>query len=559
MDPGERRRATARTARLGFILVANVAALILLVRALVGAGSAEAEGSAEPPQAEGASLQAEPVVAQDALARPEPTQMLAADPGFDAALTGRVEALVMQAVAEAARRSKGRVDGNNTTIAVQVFDPREGRVLVRRLASAALIPASNMKLVTSAAALVSLGHDWHFETVFHGTAPPRGGVLAGDLVVRAGADPLYDPAADGLVEHLLEPAVRQLVAAGVREVRGDLVLDEGSFQAPGPGPGWPSASQHWQAHCALSAGFSANAGCLTALVRPRGIGAAAFSEVRPRSNGLERSGSVRTVKASARLDIAVGATSAHATLRGEIPASVPSWTSRFAHPDPVLLFEASLRRALERGGVSLAGGTRRQRGVPVDQELARLRTPLSSVLGPVNAESDNGVADQLYLALGAARGGAGTRAGGRQAVSEALERLGVSDQGLVQVDGSGLSREDRVTAEQLTGLLAAVLELEAAPRSAFLDSLAVSGTSGSLVGRMSGPELRGRVRAKTGWISGAGSLSGYVETSDGELLCFSILVQYPKVAGLNKHCWKPMQDDICAQLAAWRRADGRVR
>jgi len=209
--------------------------------------------------------------------------------------------------------------------------------------------------------------------------------------------------------------------------------------------------------------------------------------------------------------------------------------------------------------VRVSGPTRRQREVPIGQELARLRTPLASVLGPINADSDNAVADQLFLALGAARAGAGTRAGGRQAVAAALEQLGVSDEGLVQVDGSGLSRDDRVTAEQLTGLLAAVLRLEAAPRSAFLDSLAVSGTSGSLEQRMTGPELRGRVRAKTGWISGAGSLSGYVETSEGELLCFSILIQYPKVAGLNKYCWKPMQDEICAELAAWRRPGGSVR
>ena len=552
MDPGERRRATARTARLGFLVVANVAAVILLVRALVGAGSAEVGTVAEPPPSE-------PVGGQVAVVRHEPAPRATPVSGTDPALTARVEELVMEAVNDAGRRSKGRVSGSNTAVAIQVVDPRDGRVLVRRLSSSSLIPASNMKLVTSAAALVSLGHDWHFETLFHGRDAPRDGVLAGDLVVRAGADPLYDPSSDGLVEHLLEPAVHQLVAAGVHEVHGDLVLDEGTFAAPGPGPGWPSSNQHWQAHCALAGGFSANGGCLTALVRPRGVGAAAFSEVRPRANGLERIGSVRTVKASARLDVAVGATAARATLRGEIPASVSSWTSRFAHPDPVQLFEASLRRALERGGVRVSGPTRRQREVPIGQELARLRTPLASVLGPINADSDNAVADQLFLALGAARAGAGTRAGGRQAVAAALEQLGVSDEGLVQVDGSGLSRDDRVTAEQLTGLLAAVLRLEAAPRSAFLDSLAVSGTSGSLEQRMTGPELRGRVRAKTGWISGAGSLSGYVETSEGELLCFSILIQYPKVAGLNKYCWKPMQDEICAELAAWRRPGGSVR
>ena len=183
----------------------------------------------------------------------------------------------------------------------------------------------------------------------------------------------------------------------------------------------------------------------------------------------------------------------------------------------------------------------------------------ASVLSPINTDSNNAVADQLFFALGDARAGAGTRAGGARAVTQALAELGVSHAGLVQVDGSGLSRDDRVTAEQLTRLLAAVLELDPRQRQAFLDSLAVSGESGSLEKRMTEEAMRGRVLAKTGWISGTGALSGYVRNGAGRLLCFSILVDYPKVSGMNKYCWKPMQDRICEALAAWRPSAGGVR
>jgi D-alanyl-D-alanine carboxypeptidase/D-alanyl-D-alanine-endopeptidase (penicillin-binding protein 4) len=361
------------------------------------------------------------------------------------------------------------------------------------------------------------------------------------------------------VEQLLAPVVRELRAAGLREVVGELVLDEGSFLEPGPGPAWPAASQHWQEHCALAAGFTANAGCLTAVVEPRAVGATAWSELRPRAHGLQRSGSVKTVAAGARLDIAVGATATTAILRGEIPAGVGTWTSRFAHPDPIQLFEASLRVALEQGGIRLAGATRRQRGLPLGRPLAVLRSALVDLLAPINTDSNNAVADQLFFALGNARGGSGTRAGGGRAVAESLERLGVSGIGLVQVDGSGLSRDDRVAAKQLTSLLAAVLDLEPATREAFIASLPVSGTSGSLEHRMGGERTRGRVLAKTGWIEGTGALSGYVRTEAGETLCFSILVDYPKVSGLNRSCWKPMQDRICEELVGWRRAAGAVR
>ena len=92
------------------------------------------------------------------------------------------------------------------------------------------------------------------------------GVLQGDLVVHAGGDPLYDRDAKGDVSKLLAPVVAGLRASGVTRIDGAIVLDEGAFQDPGPGPAWPSEKQRWQEFCALAGGFNANAGCLTAFV-----------------------------------------------------------------------------------------------------------------------------------------------------------------------------------------------------------------------------------------------------------------------------------------------------
>jgi D-alanyl-D-alanine carboxypeptidase/D-alanyl-D-alanine-endopeptidase (penicillin-binding protein 4) len=131
-------------------------------------------------------------------------------------------------------------------------------------------------------------------------------------------------------------------------------------------------------------------------------------------------------------------------------------------------------------------------------------------------------------------------------VREALEELGVDPAGLVQVDGSGLSRENRARAEQLVALLEAVLRGDPASADAFLSSLAVAGETGTLEDRMGG--IAGRVRAKTGWIAGASALSGFASTDGGETIAFSILVEYPMVGGLNTSCWKPMQDGICKVL-----------
>ena len=556
MDSGERRRQTARTARLGFLVIANVAAALLLIRSLTG-GSGEVGGA--PPEESAMEAPSELLVIEE-VAEPRRAltlPRLVVTP--DAELARRLERHIAAAVEDARRRSQGKVSAANSVIAVHVFDPVGGGALVSRQAGLGLKPASNMKLVTSAAALVTLGPDWNFETRFHSTAPIQGGVLRGDLVVRAGGDPLFDIDADGAVAHLFDPVVSALRSRGIRAVEGALVLDQGSYQEPGPGPGWPGASQHWQEHCALSGGFSANAGCLTAVVESTTAGESARSEVRPLHNGLQRVGTVRTMGARSRLNINVGASGGQATLRGEMPSSVPLWTSRFSHPDPIELFGTTLEAALADGGIELRGGRRRERDLPQGETLATLRTPLETVLTPINRDSNNAVADQLFLALGDALGQGGTRAGGARAVGQALEILGVSAKGLVQVDGSGLSRDDRITAEQLSSLLAGVLQLDPSLRDPFIHSLAVAGRSGSLQSRMKAEPTVGRVFAKTGWIEGSGSLSGYVETLAGEVLCFSILVDYPKVSGLNRYCWKPMQDEICAELVSWERSGGRVR
>lgn len=556
MDPGQRRQQTAHATRLALLAAAIVVAAGFLLGHLDGgAGPRVAEASSSQGGAEGGDPAEAPTAALEvplAPMEPEPARKepsAAAAGPTDPELTRRIEAKVLEAVREAERRSRGKVTGANSVVAVRVVEPGTGRELVARLADQSLRPASNMKLVTSAAALVELGPGGEFETRFDTSADLSGGVLRGDLVVHAGGDPLFDPGADGAVGHLLRPVVEELRRAGVREVAGDLVLDEGTYLRPGPAPGWPPSSQYWQEHCALAAGLTANGSCLTAFVEAGAPGADAFSEVRPRPSGLERVGKVTTASSRSRLDIAVGATARRATLRGTIPASVRTWSSRFAHPDPVGLFGETLVAALADGGIRVAGSVRRERGRPRGRLLALLRTPIREVLAPINADSNNAVADQLFLMLGERVVGEGSRAGGRRAVESALKRLGVSTDGLEQVDGSGLSRDDRVTARQLTALLDGVLDLDAGIREAFVDSLAVAGESGSLERRMRGTVAAGRVHAKTGWIRGTSALSGYVDTTGGRRLAFSILVAYPDVGGLNTSVWKPMQDAICVELA----------
>jgi len=184
--------------------------------------------------------------------------------------------------------------------------------------------------------------------------------------------------------------------------------------------------------------------------------------------------------------------------------------------------------------------------------LFTLRSPIAAALVPINQHSANAVADQLFLAVGARVSGSGTREAGARATARALEALGVSSSGLVQVDGSGLSRANRVTAEQVSALIAAVITGEPAGSRSWLDSLAVAGESGTLAERMLDSPARGRVRAKTGWIRGTTGLAGVAETLAGDRLVFALLIEYPaELGGLNTHAFKPMGDAVARVLVEY--------
>ncbi len=540
-----KRSSGSRAARITVLLVLN-AALIALVWQVAGPRLlAAARGTVAEPA---------PAAAPDSIAPATrvPAQRAFAAARRDSALEEKVRALVHEAVARAASESKGRVQAGAVSVAVHVRDAADGAEIVALHAGRAQRPASNLKLVTTASALVLLGPDWHFTTPFTSTAAIVEGVLRGDLVVHGAGDPLYDPSTAGGVEVLLAPAIEQLKAAGLRRVAGDLVLDEGRFADPGPGPAWPADGQRWSEFCALSGAFSANAGCITATVRPGAVGGAAHVEIRPRGHGLPQKIDVRTGAAKSKLDVRVSAVGGTVVVEGSVPANVPEWSCRFAAPDPVELFGGALHHALQAEGIEVAGRVRRERAAvqSTARPLAAISTSLLDVLTPINAHSNNACADQLFFALGNEQFGAGTRAGGRAASLFALEQLGVPDDGFAQVDGSGLSRDNQVSAQQITALLAGVSMRGGRAADALLESMAAPRADGTLDERLEG--LEGRVRAKTGFIGGTSALSGVLEAEAGRRLVFSILVEYPVVDGLNTKVWKPMQDKICRALAGVR-------
>ena len=478
-------------------------------------------------------------------AAPIEPQLASNDP--DPHLTERLRVIVRRALSEAIGAG---VKGGSAHVSAVVKELGTDGLLVDLDGDRSLRPASNLKLATTAAALTLLGAGASFETHFDSYAEPVDGVLVGDLIVRAGADPLFLEKADGRVIPLLEPWVKSLRERGVEQVSGDLVLDLGAYADPGATPGWPEASQHWQDYCALSSGFTANAGCVSVVVEAGHAGGPAEVRVNPSSHRMVLDLAVSTTGKKTALTVSAVVSEKKVRVRGNIPADVTSYIRRFAHPDPVGLFGGVLWRALQEAGVRVDGQIRQARDVPAPIRLASLKRPIMDALVPINTDSNNAVADQLFLKLGFDMLGEGSRSGGERAVLTAFDRLEVDSDGWRQVEGSGLSRNNRVSASQLVMLLDAVLSGDGAIADAYAQSLAVAGESGMLSGRMSDPGMRGKVIAKTGFIGGTSALSGLVRGRSGRVYVFSVLVNYPTLGGLNKQVWKPMQDSICELIVS---------
>lgn len=472
----------------------------------------------------------------------------------DPALTARVESIIAEAVAVATQASNGRANGNNVAVALRVIDLFDHSVILERQPRLALAPASNMKLVTSLAALIALGSEWSFATRVDRVGEIHAGRLAGDLVVRAGGDPLFAQDDPEYAQRRLAELAQRVARSGITSVTGDLVLDLGAFAEAGPAPGWPHPDGYWTSSYALAPGLNVNAGLISYAIEPTRPDQPAIARFVPAPTGLDERLDVATVAKRVN-NVRVGAyeSTGRVALLGEIGAGLPTFTGSFRHMDPVRYFGAVFSAELRRAGVDVRGGVRRERNVAAGVALAAIQTPWIQYLPAINTHSNNGVADAVLIALGHARFGRGDREHGAERVREILESLGTSTDGFVQVGGSGLSRDNRVTAEILSDLLARAARVDDALRQRFVGSLAVAGGTGTLDRRMVGTSAEGRVHAKTGFIRGASALSGYVATLEGRQLAFSILVSYPRLDGLNTAAWKPMHDAIAVALAEWKR------
>lgn len=408
---------------------------------------------------------------------------------------------------------------------VLVADVVTGDVLYARDADVLLNPASNVKLVTSAAALARLGPGYRFATELLVDAPSAGADAVRTLYVRGHGDPT-------LVTERLWVIAGELAHLGIRRV-GDVVLDDGWFDGERNGPGYDQEEGD-RSYLAPTGALSLNWNTVAVYVAPGARrGQKGRVELEPHSAFFELVNRTKTVGPKGRRHVTVESSLVNGKQRivvsGPIPARSRVQAVWRKIDDPPRYFGHSLVKLLELRGVKVTGAIRAGT-VPPGAKLVHVAESdtLAEIVRRLNKTSNNFVAEQLLKTLGAeAKGAPGSWGKGVEAAGEFLAAIGLPRGAYVMKNGSGLNDTNRFSARQLVTLLRAMWS-RFPLQAEYVTSLPVAGRDGTTRWRMDGTAADGHLRAKTGTLENVTSLSGYVETAGKRTLAFAIIVNdYP--------------------------------
>jgi D-alanyl-D-alanine carboxypeptidase/D-alanyl-D-alanine-endopeptidase (penicillin-binding protein 4) len=399
---------------------------------------------------------------------------------------------------------------NRTKVGVEVMQASNGDVLFAHNAAVQFNPASNTKMLTTAAAISYLGADYRYHTALYGPEPDADGVVHGDVVLRGSGDP-------SLITTDVAEIARALSARGVKRIEGDLLADP-RFHARGHKADDPGDGE---------GALILNRNTYGVRVRPGDIGHPALVSVEPKVElfGVEnQTTTVHGKRSRLRIDSYRKDDRLIITVRGRITDNRDDYVDLRRLADGSLLAASVLRSAFGDFGVELTGRVRGGNVAATTMLAEHVSAPLSDVCRLSNKPSNNFVAEAIYKTLGGELYGApGTLAKGTRAVMDYLTSAGIKAGAYRIVNGSGLTHENRITPQDLSSLLRKIYyDLSVAPE--FMSSLAVAGIDGTIRNRFMGTDAVGLVRAKTGTLNGVSALSGYVGEKD-DVLIFSIFVE----------------------------------
>lgn len=453
--------------------------------------------------------------------------------------------------------------------AVKIVSLDSGQVVYEQNANKFVRPASNMKLYTVAAAFDRLTPDFHFVTSVYAKEELDDGKVKGDLVVYGRGDPsIAARFNNGDYFKGINDLADRVVAAGVKRIKGDLVGDESYFNGAPVGSGWEWEDLTWSYGAQVSA-LTINDNAIDLNIKPGDrVGAPVSIVTGPPATSFmtivnRATTTAKGMRGDLRIYRGLGANSLE--ISGTLPIGDVGFVGGVAIPDPALAFVSMLRDALIKRGVQIDGRVRtvtassggsiipgvssasaaQPMNMPVPAapvEIASLPSPaFNSIAAQTLKPSQNQYTELILRTLGRAQPPVATEPGrtrddeenGLEVVKNFLRQAGVGDSDVALNDGSGLSRNDLISANTTIQLLTFMSKHKYFAQ--FREALPIAGVDGTLRTRMRGTPAEGNLRAKTGSLSSVASLSGYVTTAGGEHLVFSMMLNnYPDAAAVRR-------------------------
>ncbi|MBW8035275.1 MAG: D-alanyl-D-alanine carboxypeptidase/D-alanyl-D-alanine-endopeptidase [Planctomycetes bacterium] len=427
-------------------------------------------------------------------------------PQVQASLKGRVNAVI------------GQKQFRNVQFGVHIVDAASGRVLYARNYREAMTPASNMKILASAAALRFLGADYKFTTEV--------GLIGNTLVVIGAGDPLIgdedtDKKYGRKVGWFIDAIAAELKDRDVKSL-DEIIIDSTFFDDERVNNDWPKDQLNRAYACEVS-GVNYNRNCVKLKVFRDG--SRVGYSVSPATGYLTITNRVKAVSSG---NSAAGAYRNHKpnvlTLKGRCRKAT---TFDVAIEGPAMFFGTLLKERLASAGIKVKGGVdeRYVKNRSGMRTIMKHQTPLTDVLRRCNKNSLNLAAEALVKTLSAEKTTGRLKGQWKHGLSLAgiyMTRLGIDADEFNLVDGSGLSKNNKLSPRAITTVL---MDIYAGSNwQTYKDSFAIGGVDGTAKKYFSEAKYKGKIFAKTGYIKGVRAYSGYIETTSGNYI-FSILTK----------------------------------
>ena len=419
-----------------------------------------------------------------------------------------------------------------------VTDAESGEILYEQNADKYFVPASNMKLFSTALALAKLGPDFRFHTTVETQgAISSEGVLSGDVVLVGRGDPNLSNRRfpyqlkeefDGPPEKVLAELADALVAKGVKEISGDAIGDDSYFPRERYPNGWEIDDMVWEYGAAISSIVVDDNTVTLTLTPGEQAGSPVQALVSPATPDFTVENNVVTSAGEVKSDLTLkrepGANLV--VVKGTLPAKGTPRKLILAIEEPAQHAAATLQRLLEARGVKVGGAAKarhEQAEVPGDPTVLaeHVSVPLGDSVKLVNKISQNLHTEMLLRTVARQNGTWNTPDDLMKTPAEFYAAAGIAPGDVIQTDASGLSRHDLVTPRAIVTLLSfAQKQTWFVP---YYESLPVAGVDGTLEDRMKNTPAAGRIHAKTGSVEHVRTISGFAETPSGRRLIFSFL------------------------------------